>query len=72
MSKKSAAKPAVVQPAAEAVSAVQSGPVVTGRALVDLPAHGLRCGEFGPVPADVAEAITAVGQFDPHAVREAE
>lgn len=41
---------------------------VRGRALIDLPAHGLKCGEFGTLPADVAQSLASAGEFDPKAV----
>jgi hypothetical protein len=41
---------------------------VRGRALVDLPAHSLKCGEFGDLPAAIAQSLAAAGEFDPKAV----
>ena len=41
---------------------------VRGRALVDLPAHGIKCGEFGDLPAAIAQSLEAAGEFDPWAV----
>jgi len=37
---------------------------VPGRALIDLPDHGLRCGEFGQIPPPAAQALCAAGHFD--------
>jgi hypothetical protein len=45
--------------------------LVHGRALIDLPLHGLRCGDFGEIPAAAAQQLTREGQFDPAAVAEA-
>lgn len=42
---------------------------VSGRALIDIPAHGLKCGEYGTLPADVSAALQAAGEFDPNAVQ---
>ena len=41
----------------------QSG-VVQGRALIDLPEYGLKCGDYGALPADVAVALVESGHFD--------
>lgn len=35
-----------------------------GRALVDLPAHDLKSGDYATLPADVADALEAIGHFD--------
>ena len=35
-----------------------------GRALVDIPAHELQSGEYASLPADVADALEAIGHFD--------
>lgn len=35
-----------------------------GRALVDIPAHGLKSGDYAEIPADAAEALVAAGDFD--------
>lgn len=35
-----------------------------GRALVDLPAHDLKSGDYGSLPAAVADALEAQGAFD--------
>lgn len=51
-----------------AASAEQQPEPVRGRALIDLPAHGLKCGEFGTLPADVAQSLASAGEFDPKAV----
>lgn len=40
---------------------------VFGRALVDLPNVGAKCGEFGHLPAELAAQLEADGQFDPNA-----
>ena len=37
---------------------------VQGRALVDIPQHGLLSGDYASLPADVAEALEKVGMFD--------
>lgn len=42
---------------------------VSGRALIDIPAHDLKCGEYATLPADVAIALQAAGEFDPNAVQ---
>lgn len=39
-----------------------------GRALIDLPAHELKCGEFGEIPDDIAAPLVADGYFDAKAV----
>ncbi len=44
----------------------QSGDV-QGRALIDLPDHGLKCGEYGAIPADAADALVESGHFDQNA-----
>ena len=41
---------------------------VRGRALVDLPVHSLKCGEFGTVPAAAVQSLAAAGEFDIKAV----
>ena len=46
----------------------QEGGEVTGRALVDIPRIGARCGEFVTVPTDVAAELEALGDFDSRAV----
>lgn len=57
-----------VTPAETITAAVQPPPEpVRGRALVDLPQFGLKCGEYGTVPADVASGLSRGGQFDPRA-----
>lgn len=43
-----------------------------GKALIDLPAHGLRCGEIGDIPDAEAEQLTQDGAFDPRAVEQPE
>lgn len=43
-----------------------------GKALIDLPAHGLRCGEIGDIPDTEAERLTQDGAFDPRAVTQDE
>lgn len=48
-------------PAAAAIETVR------GRALVDLPAFGLACGEFGEIPAPDADSLIVGGQFDDQA-----
>lgn len=42
---------------------------VSGRALVDIPAHGLKCGDYATIPADAAEALAAAGEFDTKATQ---
>ncbi len=44
----------------------QSGDV-QGRALIDLPEYGLKCGDYGALPADVAAALVESGHFDQNA-----
>ncbi len=46
---------------------VQAPPTVFGRALIDLPIVGAKCGEFGHLPAELAAQLEADGQFDPNA-----
>lgn len=43
-------------------------PTVRGRALVDLPAFGVGCGDFCDLPASAAASLAAGGQFDDQAV----
>lgn len=52
-----------------AAKSAQSADSVTGRALVDIPDHGLLCGQYGSLPHDVAEGLIASGKFDPAAVQ---
>lgn len=35
-----------------------------GRALVDLPVHQLKSGDYATLPVSVADALEAIGQFD--------
>lgn len=56
------------QPGPAVASAEQQPEPVRGRALIDLPAHGLKCGEFGTLPAAVAQSLADSGEFDPKAV----
>lgn len=42
---------------------------VAGRALIDIPEHGLKCGEFGALPEAAAKAFIESGAFDPKAVK---
>ena len=35
-----------------------------GRALVDIPAHQLKSGDYATLPAEVADALEAIGAFD--------
>ena len=35
-----------------------------GRALVDIPAHDLKSGDYASLPADIADALAANGAFD--------
>lgn len=37
---------------------------LTVRALVDIPAHGLKAGDYGSLPADVAQSYVDAGAFD--------
>lgn len=39
-------------------------PQVNGLALVDIPEHGLRCGEYAALPQAVADSLAAAGEFD--------
>lgn len=41
--------------------------MVSGRALVDIPALGAKCGEYIDIPADAAKAYEDAGEFDPKA-----
>lgn len=54
-------------PAAENAAGTEQEPV-RGRALVDLPAYDLKCGEFGSLPYETARALWATGYFDPRAI----
>lgn len=38
--------------------------MVRGRALLDIPAHDLKCGEYGELPEQIAAALAIDGQFD--------
>ncbi len=40
---------------------------VSGRALVDIPALGAKCGEYLTLPAEQAAAYADAGEFDPAA-----
>lgn len=42
-----------------------------GRALVDLPQYGLRCGDYGEIPDKEAVALIEAGSFDPQAASSA-
>ena len=44
-----------------------SAKTVHGRALIDVPAFGLACGEFGDIPDADAGNLIASGQFDDRA-----
>ena len=35
-----------------------------GRALVDIPSQNLKSGDYATLPADVADALEAIGAFD--------
>ena len=35
-----------------------------GRALVDIPSHQLKSGDYATLPAEVADALDAIGAFD--------
>lgn len=37
--------------------------------MVDIPEHGLLCGEYGSLPAEAAPGLIAAGRFDPKAVQ---
>ena len=41
-----------------------------GRALVDIPAQGLKSGDYATLPAEVADALEAIGAFDTKAIKE--
>jgi len=56
------------QEQAEVIQA--SAQQITGRALVDLPMHGFKCGEFGTLPQDIAQALENHGEFDTQAVEQ--
>ena len=43
---------------------------VQGRALIDLPDYGLKCGDYGALPADVVVALVESGHFDQNAKSE--
>lgn len=38
--------------------------MVSGRALVDIPSIGAKCGDFVEVPADIAKSLEESGDFD--------
>jgi len=40
---------------------------VHGRALVDIPSYGLKSGDYGSLPADVAQVYIDAGAFDAQA-----
>ena len=42
---------------------------IAGLVLVDVPAHGLKCGEYVTLPAATAKGLQASGEFDPQAPR---
>ncbi len=42
---------------------------VAGLVLVDVPAHGLACGQYVSLPNATAKALEASGEFDPKAPR---
>lgn len=69
MSKKSSpADLAEELPAASPPAAELAAPAtVSGLALVDLPAAGLKCGQYASIPADLADVHVLSGEFDPHA-----
>jgi hypothetical protein len=67
------AQDSAIENAADRVTQDTAGAaMVRGRALIDLPAHGLQCGEFGALPADAAERLAAGGAFDPLALAPAD
>lgn len=42
---------------------------IAGLVLVDVPAHGLKCGDYVTLPAATAKGLQASGEFDPQAPR---
>ena len=42
---------------------------IAGLVLVDVPAHGLKCGDYVTLPAAIAKGLQASGEFDPQAPR---
>lgn len=42
---------------------------IAGLVLVDIPAHGLKCGDYVTLPAATAKGLQASGEFDPQAPR---
>lgn len=40
-----------------------------GRALIDLPEHKLKCGEYGEIDDKLAKPLVKAGRFDPKAVK---
>lgn len=38
-----------------------------GRILIDVPAHGLKCGEYVDLSEELGKQLLAEGCFDPHA-----
>ena len=59
--------PREAAPIVEAQPHDSAAETVHGRALVDLPAFSLMCGEFGHIPAADAGSLIAGGQFDDRA-----
>ena len=42
---------------------------IAGLVLVDIPVHGLKCGDYVTLPAATAKGLQASGEFDPQAPR---
>ena len=42
---------------------------ISGLVLVDIPAHGLKCGDYVTLPAATAKGLQASGEFDAQAPR---
>lgn len=41
--------------------------IMKGRILIDVPEHGLNCGEYADLPDELAQQLESAGQFDTQA-----
>lgn len=64
--KQQASEPVIAPDVQQDLPAVESS--VSGRALIDLPCHGLKCGEYGALPSSTAASLEHGGAFDTRAV----
>ena len=48
--------------------AAESAAEKKGRILVDRPELDLKSGDYATLPTDIADALVAIGSFDPNAV----